>query len=79
MTADDYMAWANEYWQDAEAAEHLYNKYKAKLAEHTGSLENCDLHRKINMYYYQMISLRAYAKKLEKYAEQVRKENDLRN
>lgn len=76
MTADDYRAWANEYWQDAEAAEHLYYKYKVKLKERMGSMERTKLLGQITMYYEQMIKCYAIAKNMEQRAEQIRKKED---
>lgn len=76
MTADDYMAWANEYRQDAEAAEHLYYKYKVKLKEHMGSMERTRLLGQITMYYEQMIKCHAIAKDMEQRAEQIRKKEN---
>lgn len=76
MTADDYMAWANEYWQDAEAAEYLYNKYKAKLEGHWDCFDYGNNNRKAVMYYEQMMSCRVIAQEMEKRAERIRKKEN---
>lgn len=75
-TADDYINWADEYRRDAEAAEHLYYKYKAKLNEHMGNMERTRLLGQIAMYYEQMIKCRIIAKDMEQRAEQIRKKGD---
>ena len=73
MTADDYINWANEYRQDAEAAKRLYYKCKAKLKEHMGDTERTKLHKQIGVYFDQIISCEITAKDMEQRAEQIKK------
>ena len=77
MTADDYIDWANEYFQEAEAAFCRIIKTKKKLRSSLGYMERQNLEEKLSMFYSQQIECLSIAKELEEKARTIREEEGL--
>lgn len=73
MTADDYTAWAQEYWQDTEAVDSRYKELKAeKKNKKMGSIEYIKIEKRIYALWDQKTQCIAIAKELERKAAEIR-------
>lgn len=72
MTSQDYINWANEYRQEAEAVEYRIQKTKMKRKGKLGNIERMKLEKDLSMLFEQKIECLCIAKGLEERAKAIK-------
>ena len=72
MTAEDYFNWAEEYWQEVKAVEHLIAVKKKQYKSTLGNIERMAIEKSLSNLFEQRIQCLGIAKDLEERARIIR-------
>lgn len=72
MTSQDYINWANEYRQEAEAVGHRIEAKKQQYKSTRGNIEKMAIEKSLSALYDQRIQCICTAKELEERAKAIR-------